>query len=159
MTQQPATVLFALKRYASKAAAVDMGNVVVLGQPLVEKRVVRADQVQHTAVFADDALEEQLCLAAELDSLNGVDLLLSDVVLPGGMSGPELVSRARAVRPALRAVYMSGYTEHPALRDSRLDERSVLLNKPFRKVDLMNTIRRALDEEVVPEPQVVAQGS
>ena len=41
------------------------GNAVVLGQPLVHERVVRAQQVEHAAVFADDALEEQLGLAPE----------------------------------------------------------------------------------------------
>ena len=50
---------------AAEAAAVDVRDAVVLREPLVEERVVRLQQVEHAAVLAQDALEEQLRLLAE----------------------------------------------------------------------------------------------
>jgi CheY-like chemotaxis protein len=71
-------------------------------------------------------------------------VLLTDVVLPGTMNGVELMRSAVAVHPRLATVFMSGYTENAIIHHGRLDPGVLLLQKPFRKVDLLNKIRQAL---------------
>jgi PAS domain S-box-containing protein len=71
-------------------------------------------------------------------------LLLTDVVLPGAMNGVELRRAAAALHPRLATVFMSGYTENAVIHHGRLDAGVLLLQKPFRKLDLLVKIRRAL---------------
>jgi signal transduction histidine kinase len=59
-----------------------------------------------------------------------VDLLLSDVVMPK-MSGQELAERARALQPALKILFTSGYTRDAIMKDGRLEPGLDLLSKPF----------------------------
>lgn len=77
-----------------------------------------------------------------------IDLILSDVILPN-LKGPELVSRARAVRDDFQVLYTSGHTENSFgdLFEARPDERAVeLLPKPFTPEELAAEVRRVLDE-------------
>ena len=76
----------------------------------------------------------------------GLDLLLSDVVLPGGMSGGEIAKAAHRISPGLRVLYMSGYTQDSIVHQGRLDEGVQLLQKPFRKVEIAKAVRQALDD-------------
>ena len=76
---------------------------------------------------------------ALLEQTNQIDLLLSDVVLPGGMSGPELAQRAMRDRPDLKILFMSGYAEK-ALEQHGLPSGIFLLNKPFERQDLAQKI-------------------
>jgi PAS domain S-box-containing protein len=86
--------------------------------------------------------------AAALDLLaetGDIDLLLTDIVLPGGMTGVALVKAVRQRFPELRILCMSGYAQR-ALADeevSALD--AALLNKPFRHADLARAVRAALN--------------
>ena len=75
-----------------------------------------------------------------------VDLALSDVVLPGGMSGPQFIAVARKRYPDLRVVFMSGYSADALSADAHLpaDDECVLLSKPFQRSQLAQTISSAL---------------
>jgi two-component system CheB/CheR fusion protein len=73
-----------------------------------------------------------------------IDLVLSDVMLPGGMCGPDLVEQAKRLRPDLRILFMTGYADSSARNVGPLPETAVILNKPFRKHDLACGIRAAL---------------
>jgi signal transduction histidine kinase len=73
-----------------------------------------------------------------------VDLLFSDVVMPGGMNGYELVRRARAMKGPLRALLTSGYTNRTEIDP---DESKVpLLMKPYKRAELAANIRKVLDQ-------------
>jgi PAS domain S-box-containing protein len=74
-----------------------------------------------------------------------VDLVLSDVVLPGGTSGPEFAEEACAAYPGLKIIFMSGYPADAAKRDGFLGSDKVLLNKPFSRRQLAKALRDALD--------------
>ena len=78
-----------------------------------------------------------------LQSNAAVDLLLTDVIMPG-MNGKELAVRARAVRPGLRVLYMSGYTSDVIGRHGVLEPGTLLIEKPFYTQDLANKVREAL---------------
>ena len=82
-----------------------------------------------------------------LESDAPLDLLFTDVVLPGGMNGREIAERARALRPSIRIIYMSGYSENPIIHQGPLEKGITLIQKPFRKVDLIREIIRAMQEK------------
>ena len=73
-----------------------------------------------------------------------VDLLFTDVVMPGGMQGPKLVAEARRLRPELKVLYTSGYPDHSVLRKG-LDAGIEQLSKPYRRHDLAAKLRKVLD--------------
>ncbi len=75
-----------------------------------------------------------------------IDLLLTDVVMPGA-DGPTVATHVRTHRPSMRVLYMSGHTEHPAMRVSALDKRASFLQKPFNADRLAAAVRAALNDE------------
>ena len=74
-----------------------------------------------------------------------IDLLLTDVVLPGGMNGRELTEQVRQRRPAIKVLYMTGYTRNAIIHHGRLDPDIDLLTKPFTADALTRKVRRILD--------------
>jgi CheY-like chemotaxis protein len=74
-----------------------------------------------------------------------IDLLLTDVVMPR-MSGHELVEQARPLRPEMRILYVSGYSEEAIARQGQLTEGIELLAKPFTPGALTAKIRQLLDQ-------------
>jgi len=73
-----------------------------------------------------------------------VDLLFTDVIMSGGMNGPELVQLAKRLRPKLKVLYTSGYTENAIVHQGRLDKGVHLLQKPYRRNELAKKVRAAL---------------
>ncbi len=80
---------------------------------------------------------------ALLERDDTVDLMFTDVVMPGGMHGSELARRARELRPEIRVVLTSGYPQDD--QDSIELGSDELLAKPYSNVQLASTIRRILD--------------
>jgi CheY-like chemotaxis protein len=79
-----------------------------------------------------------------IDTAATVDLLFTDVIMPGIMNGRQLVDIARARRPSLKVLYTSGYTENAIVHHGRLDSGVLLLAKPYRKAELARMLRMAL---------------
>ena len=82
-----------------------------------------------------------------LRKLEGIDLLLTDVVMPGGINGRELAEITRKARPEIRILFTSGYTENAIVHNGRLDPRVELLSKPYRRRELAAKVRKVLDGE------------
>jgi signal transduction histidine kinase/CheY-like chemotaxis protein len=81
-----------------------------------------------------------------------IDLMFSDVVMPGELHGRKLGQAAQEIRPDLRIIFTSGYTENSIIHNGRLDEGVVLLSKPYRKEDLARKFRLVLDDSL-PDTQ------
>ncbi len=73
-----------------------------------------------------------------------VDLLFTDVIMPGGMNGRQLADEVKSRRPAAKVLFTSGYTENAIIHHGRLDPGVNLLVKPYRKADLARKIREVL---------------
>ena len=79
-----------------------------------------------------------------IDDVATIDLLFTDVIMPGAMNGRHLVDEALKRRPGLKTLYTSGYTENAIVHHGRLDSGVLLLAKPYRKSELARMIRLAL---------------
>jgi PAS domain S-box-containing protein len=79
-----------------------------------------------------------------IGSATAIDLLFTDVIMPGHMNGRQLADEASRQRPSLKTLYTSGYTENAIVHHGRLDTGALLLTKPYRKADLARMIRKAL---------------
>jgi PAS domain S-box-containing protein len=147
-----------VKLYLPRATGVDQGATEMLPSAAV--------QGGHEAVLVveDDALVRkyvltqirslgystlEACNAAEalqvIDSATEIDLLFTDVIMPGAMNGRQLVDEALKRRPSLKTLFTSGYTENAIVHHGRLDSGVLLLAKPYRKPELARMIRMALD--------------
>ncbi|HYD99480.1 MAG TPA: CHASE3 domain-containing protein [Alphaproteobacteria bacterium] len=84
-----------------------------------------------------------------------VDLLFTDVIMPGRIRGGELAMRARALRPGLPVLFTSGFTDNAILQDGRLDEGCHFLGKPYRPAEVARKVRAALDAAAGTRPAPV----
>jgi len=74
------------------------------------------------------------------------DLLFTDVILPGGINGVDIVEEALRLHPKIKILYTTGYSENAVIHDGKLDDGVVLLSKPYRQEDLLLNIRNSLDK-------------
>ncbi len=79
-----------------------------------------------------------------------IDLLVTDVIMPGGMNGVELANNLRKFKPGIRVVYTSGYPSEALNERSGLRVDGLLLNKPFQRGEFVAAIQRAM-QGVNPE--------
>jgi PAS domain S-box-containing protein len=117
---------------------------VVEDDPMVREYVV--GQLRSLGYTIIEAVNGPNAIAA-LDSAPHVDLLFTDIVMPGGMSGRELADEVRRRYPQLKILFTSGYTENAVVHHGRLDPGVDLLNKPFAKRALAAKVRTVLDRQ------------
>jgi CheY-like chemotaxis protein len=87
--------------------------------------------------------------AHALEVLRGeqiVDLLLTDIVMPGQLDGRQLALQARALRPDLKVLFTSGFTETTLAASIQADFAGSVLSKPYRQVDLANRLHHIFEE-------------
>lgn len=97
-------------------------------------------QLGFTVLEARNGVEAQSLLQQN----DRIDLLLTDVVLPQGTGGGEVAKTALSLHPAVKVIYMSGYTQNAVLHGDVEDAPPDLLTKPFRLQDLAARIEAAL---------------
>ena len=111
---------------------------------VLDLAVIMLESLGYEVVSAQDGAQA----LAVLEATPRIDLVLSDVMLPGGLLGPEVIQRARQARPNLRVLFMSGYADAEARSSGLLAEGATVLSKPFRRHDLACQLRVALAEPV-----------
>jgi PAS domain S-box-containing protein len=121
----------------------DEANLRYLARQYLEKQGYKVIEA------ADGAVAMQIAVAHEAV----IHLLLTDVIMPG-MNGRELAQRISEIRPNVKTLYMSGYTENVIGHNGTLDAGVRLLQKPFNLRDLRSKVREVLD--ATPTPPEVA---
>jgi CheY-like chemotaxis protein len=79
---------------------------------------------------------------------NDIELVFTDVIMPGGLNGRELAERLVQQKPSLKVIYSTGYSADALGKDFRLDLNLNYLPKPYLPDDLARIVRRRLDEKV-----------
>ena len=138
----PATA--AKRPTAPQVAAGDETVLVVEDEVAVRRAAERILSRAGYQVLAAANGGEALLLCERHDGT--IDLLLTDVVMPQ-MSGRELAERLAEIRPGLRTLYMSGYTDNAIVHHGVLDPGTRFISKPFSVADLTRKVREVLDEE------------
>jgi CheY-like chemotaxis protein len=103
---------------------------------------------ENPAVFETARGHEAVQLCADGDRV--IDLLLTDVVMPGA-SGKEVADRVIELRPGLKVLFMSGYTDEAIVHHGVLDSNVEFIQKPFTPIALAKKVRAVLDSELVPQ--------
>ena len=99
----------------------------------------------YTVIEAEDG---HTALELSAMHIGPIDLLLTDVVMPG-ISGRELADRISRSRPGIKILYMSGYTDQAVVHHGILESDAVLLQKPFNMASLATKLREILTAETV----------
>jgi signal transduction histidine kinase len=115
---------------------------VVEDQPAVRQLIARI-LTRHGYLVLEAADATQALAIADTDEPT-LDLVVSDIVMPT-MGGPELIARVRASRPAVKVLFISGYTEDDLSRRIDLAASDMVLGKPFTATALLQTVRDVLD--------------
>ncbi|SFK03259.1 PAS domain S-box protein [Bradyrhizobium sp. cf659] len=114
---------------------------IVEDDALVRQYVVtQIKSLGYAALEAGNAAEALTIIDADKD----IDLLFTDVIMPGAMNGRQLADEAARRRPDLKTLFTSGYTENAIVHHGRLDSGVLLLAKPYRKSELAKMLRTAL---------------
>ena len=110
-------------------------------EPAVRKFVRSMLEKQGYTVIESVDTDDALRIAAD-DSVP-IDLLLTDVIMPR-LNGPELAERVTALRPAIKVLYMSGYTDRAVRLQDRLGGDSHFIQKPFTPAELVEKVGAVL---------------
>ncbi|HEY4187014.1 MAG TPA: response regulator [Polyangia bacterium] len=108
-------------------------------------RVVTASILRKNGYQVLEASNAGAALLHSEQHAGAIDLLLTDVVMPQ-VSGPELARRLVTLRPAMKLLCMSGYTDDSILRHGILEAHIAYLQKPLTPLRLMTKVRQVLDE-------------
>ena len=112
-------------------------------EPVRDYACMALDELGYKILEAGDAKQAM----AIVDSGARIDLLFTDVVLPGGVSGRTLSERVLQVRPDLPVLFTTGYTRNAIVHHGRLDPNVNLLNKPYTQQDLARKVGELLGRE------------
>jgi CheY-like chemotaxis protein len=141
----PRTAEAAVEKAAQQAAAAAGGTETIL---VVDDEIAIQDNV--TEILS--ALGYRVLRASSADEASAVlrqhqaiDLLFTDVIMPGAMSSPQLADLARQLHPAIGVLFTSGYSEDAVIQDGKLKQDVKLLSKPYSDDDLARAIRAALN--------------
>jgi nitrogen-specific signal transduction histidine kinase/CheY-like chemotaxis protein len=116
---------------------------------LLEVALVYLAEMGYTAYEAKDGAS-----ALEMIAQHGeIDLMVTDVVMPGGMNGVELVQRALALRPGLKTVYSSGFPAEALAEKSMLLVDAPLLRKPYQRAEFDAIIHRVMESDYATQEQ------
>ena len=102
--------------------------------------IMRLSNAGYTVLEAANGSDALEMLSAHPE----IELLFTDIIMPGGMTGDELAKHARALRPDIKVLFTSGYAE-PSIAGRELTERGSWLKKPYSARELATRLRELLD--------------
>jgi signal transduction histidine kinase/ActR/RegA family two-component response regulator len=121
------------------------------------RTVLIVDDEPTIRMLIHDALSEQGHACAEasdgpsglrlLESSQPVDLLITDVGLPGGLNGRQVADAARKLRPGLKILFITGYAENAVLNHGHIERGMEVLTKPFSIQDLKARVDRLMSDK------------
>lgn len=106
-----------------------------------EHALTQLRSLGYTTLQAANAAEA----LATIEAGHRIDLLFTDMIMPGSMNGYQLASEVQRRRLGIKVLFTSGYTENAIIHHGRLDSGVLLLAKPYRNSELARMIRKALD--------------
>jgi PAS domain S-box-containing protein len=143
-----------VSRPAYEGAATGGTETVLVVEDDAAVRATAVDLLVELGYHVLKAHDAQSALAV-IDSGVPIDVLFTDVVMPGPIRSPELARRAKAMQPRIEVLFTSGYTENAIVHGGRLDPGVALLGKPYRREDLARKLRHVLaGREHVEQAQV-----
>jgi PAS domain S-box-containing protein len=148
---QGTTVRICLPRHAGEAADEEFKPKLAMPKAAAGETVLIVEDEPSVRMLVTEVLEEMGCVAIEaadgncglkiLQSDIPIDLLVTDVGLPGGINGRQMADAGRQVRPSLKVLFITGYAENAAIRQGGLEPGMHILTKPFAMDRLAAQIR------------------
>ena len=125
---------------------------VIDDEPTVRMLMVEElEDAGYVVIEASDGLAGLKILQSEAR----VDVLVTDVGLPGGMNGRQLAEAARATRPSLNVLFITGFAENAAIGHGHLEPRMQVMAKPFVMAALANKVRELMEETSLQAAKLV----
>ena len=153
---QGTMVCIYLPRHVGEEQLENVASVDVVTPADVGRSILIVDDEQSIRTLIVDALGETGYAVAEaadgaaglkiLESDQEVDLLITDVGLPGGLNGRQVADAARVMRPKLKVIFITGYAENAVLNHGHVEHGMEVLTKPFSIADLVKRVDRMLEE-------------
>lgn len=150
------TIKLYLPRYVGTAANFEAGPELSIPEGDAEETILVLEDDDDVRTYSVEVLRELGYRVIEahdgasalrlLERQTRVDLLFSDVVLPGEMTGAQVAKQATVLRPALKILFTTGYARNAIVHQGRLDQGVRLITKPFSAADLARKVRDILDE-------------
>lgn len=147
--------LYLPRHYTSEADRAEVTEPAEAARAQVGETVMVVDDEPTIRMLVTDVLHDQGYTSIEaedgptalrvLQSDARVDLLITDVGLPGGMNGRQLADAARVTRPELKVLFITGYAENAIIGNAQLAPHMQLLTKPFVMDELANRIRTMIE--------------
>lgn len=116
---------------------------ILLVEDDAEVRRYAAEVLKELGYRVLEAGDGQEALESDVEA---IDLLLTDVVLPGAMNGREIADAVQSRKPGVKVLFTTGYARTAIIHDGRVDADVRLLRKPFTHRELMIKVRQVLDE-------------
>jgi CheY-like chemotaxis protein len=115
---------------------------VIDDEPVVRMLIVEVlEQAGYTALEAEDGVAGLKIIESDAR----IDLLITDVGLPGGMNGRQVADAARVSRPDLKVLFVTGFAENAAVASGHLAPGMAVITKPFVMVELASTITEMIE--------------
>ncbi|MBB5771524.1 PAS domain S-box-containing protein [Brevundimonas vesicularis] len=111
------------------------------------RQLVRLGYTVHSAIDGPSAM-------SKIEAIGSFDLLLTDIMMPGGLDGRELASLVRQKHPKVSVIFTSGYSENNLSGMECVQPGLRLLKKPYRRQVLADAVREVLDERAVASSNV-----
>jgi signal transduction histidine kinase len=121
------------------------GEVILVVEDDADVRAYSVESLTELGYRVLEASDGPSALAI-LEASEGIHLIFTDVVLPGGMTGADIVRKAQVIRPGVKALFTTGYARNAIVHHGRLDKGVHLIVKPFTFDNLAEKVRDVLDE-------------